>query len=333
MCGWSSLRCLRVLGHCLILVAMRYLLIRGGAIGDFILTLPGMCCLREQNPDAHIEILGYPRIACLALGLCADRVRAIDERGFAAFFARGADLDPAWKSYIASFDCVVSWLYDPDHILETNILGCGAQRFLCNGSPRPTDRHAAEHFSSFLRQLGIPAQIQAPSLTASPSDHEQANRFFQNQQRRWLALHPGSGSAMKNWPLDQWKIILERAAETGANGLVLVTGEAENDSAKRLIESVPSGWPCLRAASLPLSELAAILRRCSLFVGHDSGISHLAAACGIPTVCLFGPTDPKLWAPRGSCVKVIQKGTAMIDILPEDLISACREIREDLTTS
>ena len=97
--------------------APRILVIRGGAIGDFILTLPVLAALRERFPGVEIEVLGYPRIASLALsGGLAKAVHAIESPGLAMFFARGGSFDLKWREFFGQFAIVISYLFDPDKI-------------------------------------------------------------------------------------------------------------------------------------------------------------------------------------------------------------------------
>jgi ADP-heptose:LPS heptosyltransferase len=100
----------------------------------------------------------------------------------------------------------------------------------------------------------------------------------------------------------------ERHAE-----LLIITGEAESAEARALAHL---GTP---AHALPLRKLAAQLAQCRLFLGHDSGVSHLAAACGVPCVLLFGPTDPAMWAPPSPHVRVLKRGAEMNSISVEDV--------------
>ena len=93
----------------------KILVIRGGAIGDFILTLPAIAALRRQCPRAHLEVLGYPHIVQLALaGGLVDRVRSIEARALAGFFARRGTLEPDLVDYFSEFDIIISYLFDPD---------------------------------------------------------------------------------------------------------------------------------------------------------------------------------------------------------------------------
>src|SRR5215471_9806069 len=104
----------------------RILVIRGGAIGDFILTLPALKALREDFPGAHIEILGYKHIAELAENrFYAQAVRSIEYGRLSTFFAPDSELSAELAGYFANFDLILSYLYDPDRIFEGNLHRCG----------------------------------------------------------------------------------------------------------------------------------------------------------------------------------------------------------------
>ena len=106
----------------------KVLVIRGGAIGDFLLTLPAVKLLRDNLPDAWIEVLGYDAMVELArdAGIVHDG-RSIEYAALARFFTPGAELDEGWVEYFASFDLIVSYLYDPDRFFLNNLLRCGVK--------------------------------------------------------------------------------------------------------------------------------------------------------------------------------------------------------------
>src|SRR5512135_221280 len=109
----------------------RILVIRGGAIGDFVLTLPAIAALRERFPKVHLEVLGYPHIAQLALaGGLVNAVRPIESQPLAGFFALGGTLAEDWRDYFSDFDVIVSYLYDPDRIFQDNVARCSAAQFI-----------------------------------------------------------------------------------------------------------------------------------------------------------------------------------------------------------
>src|SRR5258706_510918 len=152
--------------------AGRILVVRGGAIGDFILTLPVFAALREQFPDARLEVLGYAHIAALAqVGGLVDAVRSIEARALAGFFARNGILDPALQEFFAEFSIVISYLYDPDGIFQANVARCSKAQFIA-GPYRPNDTlqiHATEVLLKPLERLAIFAPDSTPRLSILPA--------------------------------------------------------------------------------------------------------------------------------------------------------------------
>jgi ADP-heptose:LPS heptosyltransferase len=120
-------------------------------------------------------------------------------------------------------------------------------------------------------------------------------------------LHPGSGSERKNWPERCWAELLQQLVTKTSLKLLLVGGEAEAGRVERLAASLPPDR-LETASNLPLPELALRLAGCGGFVGHDSGISHLAAAVGLPGVVLWGETAEAVWGPRSARIKVLRGG-------------------------
>lgn len=283
--------------------AGRILIIRGGAIGDFILTLPAIAALRRQFPDAHIEVLGYPHIAQLALvGGLADAVRPIEARGLAAFFARHGELDFDIAKYFAGFDLILSYLFDPDNIFRGNVSICSQAQFI-QGPHRPSNvelLHATELYLKPLERLAI--------FDADPVPHLSLNS--QLPALNSLALHPGSGSDRKNWPEARWADMLGRLVERTPFHLLVVGGEAEGGRLERLTAAMPTERFTL-ARSLPLVDLAGRLQPCMGFVGHDSGITHLAAALGLPCVVLWADTMQEIWRPQGENIIILRESTGL----------------------
>src|SRR6266540_3579131 len=217
------------------MVMNRILVIRGGAIGDFILTLPALKALREAYPDAHIEILGYKHIAALAENrFYAQVVRSIEYGLLSGFFATNSELSAELAGYFANFDLIISYLYDPDCIFENNLRRCGVENLLCGPAKIvETGGHAA-------RQLSRPI----------------------------IAIHPGSGSKEKNWPPENWiELFSSNGQFSGAKdepgymgkqlSLVVVSGEADQAQTAKL-ENDWKDRDVRFAKNLPLPQLAAV---------------------------------------------------------------------------
>jgi len=311
----------------------RILIVRGGAIGDFVLTLPVLAALRSQLPGARIEVLGYPHIAGLALlGGLAHEVHSIEARALAGFFARGGDLDATLAARLAGFAIIISYLYDPDGVFRENVGRCSKAQFIA-GRHRPDealDRHATEVFLQPLEQLAIFDPDPVPRLALNPKTGvgRSAVRLacptsvfgLNKPGGSALALHPGSGSETKNWPEARWRELIEHLLQRCDQRLLLVGGEAEGGRLDRLAAGLPTDR-VETARNLPLTELAGRLADCAGFVGHDSGITHLAAAVGLPGLALWGGTREPVWRPRSDGIRIVRASGGLASLTVADVLA------------
>jgi heptosyltransferase-3 len=251
---------------------VRRLVIRPGAIGDLIVSLPALESLRTAWFEAWVAAPNVPLVRF------ADCARAIASSGLDLLGI--ADPPPGLLEQLRSFDSIVSWY----------------------GANRP-------EFRELIRQLNLPVIF----LPALPPDAAavHATDFYLDQVRGlcpstveaiprircevpredFAVIHPFSGSVRKNWPLDKFRQL--------ARGL-------ERNMRVHWCAG-PEDPPLAGAVRIArLYELACWLARARLYVGNDSGITHLAAAVGTPVLALFGPTNPEIWAPRGPNVRVLR---------------------------
>jgi heptosyltransferase III len=250
-----------------ILNGVRRLVIRPGAVGDFIVSLPALQCLRAD----YFEV--WTASPNLPLARFAHRARAIASTGIDLL---GVTDPPArLLDDLRSFDSIVSWYGSNRPEFRDAVAGLPFTFF--PALPRDTANHATDFYLDQVR-------------TIAPCESDGIPRIHCNVERGDFAvIHPFSGSARKNWPLDKFRAL-----------------------AARLERIMPVRW-CAGPEDPPLPgavriddlyELACWLARARLYIGNDSGITHLAAAAGAPVLALFGPTDPAVWAPRGPNVRV-----------------------------
>ena len=301
----------------------RILVIRGGAIGDFILTLPAIGLIRQNLPETRIEILGYPGVTQLALGPeYADAVHSIEYAPLAKFFSRKPELDPAMVEFFTSYHQIISYLYDPDAIFETNLRTAGVKNLLVGPGKLTDDIHAVHQLARPLEKLAFFLEEAAPRFLPSEADRTAAKSH--RSSNGFIALHPGSGGKKKVWPVENWMKLISFLQEAG-HPLLLVGGEADEASVAAIHKQF--GLPL--ANDLPLRTLGALLAECRLFIGHDSGISHLAAAAGANCLLLFGPTDPDIWAPLNEGVEIVQSTDGSMDsISVETVITRAQALLE-----
>lgn len=279
----------------------KILVLRGGALGDFLVTLPALALLRQRWPEARIELAGNARAAELARtrGLL-DAVHSQHEARWSALFGT-EPLPESFAAWLGSFDLVVNYWPDPDRELRRRFPLRAGQQAL-HGDATPRQAPAAAHYCDTLRPLGLETR-------------EYIHRLFPLRETPLVAgdvvaIHPGSGSPRKNWPAERWREVIARLCSP----VLLILGEAEHAAWPETVRATLPGSVEI-AASPPLEALIARLACCRLFLGHDSGISHLAAACDAPAVLLFGPTEPALWAPPSPTVRVLRRGPA-VDAIP-----------------
>jgi ADP-heptose:LPS heptosyltransferase len=220
---------------------------------------------------------------------------------------------------------ILSFQPDPTGDLAARFPLRLGQRFLA-GAPHPTAGPAAAHYCSPLQQLGLRPEALvyrlAPLGPVEPAP-------------RPVLIHPGSGSPRKNWPFAEWLAL----ATLLPGPATLILGEAE------LARPLPAPLAAARAAGAdclplggrelgllwepPLEELLRRLAGARAFLGHDSGVSHLAACAGSPGLLLFGPTDPAIWKPPAANVRALQSAGRLDALTVPEVLAACRSLIED----
>lgn len=293
----------------------RFLVLRGGAIGDFIVTLPAIQAIRDQWPEAYIECIGYPHIAKLGLeGGLIDRVESLDRARIVAFFSRPPSFTDEQVEWIRSFDIIFSWLHDPNGLVRENLELAGAKQVIYGSPLIPAGRHAVDHLVEPLESLAMYAQSEQPRLTLSPATRQQGKEWL---AQRGIAgedlvfIHPGSGSPRKNWPLESFLALEKDLRQTQRAICFCILGEADAPL-RSAVELVFAADRILY--NMTLNELAGVMAQARVYVGNDSGITHLAAAVRVPVVALFGPSNPASWGPRGD-VTIVQHPSGSIEAI------------------
>jgi heptosyltransferase-2 len=295
------------------------LVLRGGALGDFIVTLPALAALRRRWPNAYIELVSYPHVAELArIGGLVDKVTSLHGASIARFFGLRPSFPDEQRAYIRSFDLIFNYFHDPDETVRRNLESAGAQ-LVISGSPIVQNLHAVDHLLKPLESLAIYEAGAEPALSL-PSEERAAGleRLHEVAPSPAWIIHPGSGSPKKNWPVGHF-IEIARRLRASNRGVVFLLGEADEHPREALIRNAPE---LPRLEGLTVREAAQTLSAAAGYLGNDSGITHLAAALGVRTVALFGPSDPAKWAPRGNHVTVLRPMSGKLDDLSPDCVWA-----------
>jgi heptosyltransferase-2 len=271
------------------------LVLRGGTLGDLLLTLPVLTALRSAFPEATITLgARTPALELIANTRLIDRALSLEGPDLRRLYVQDG---LAGKSL--SYDLAVSCLADPDGVVLSNLKSAGIDRIVTR-EPEVRQGHAVDHFLQALPEIGVPIPDKAvPHLKLDSGRIEKGRRLASALGGNPIVLHPGSGSAGKNWPLENYLALAGRLRATDRLP-VFTLGEAD----MHLVDPVlTAGMPVIRDRHL--ADIAGLLAVARAYVGNDSGITHLAAALGTPTVALFGPTAPATWGPRGAHVRIV----------------------------
>ena len=303
----------------------RILCIHQGALGDFILSLPAIKTLREYLQPTWLEIMGHPWILPLVAGPpYGDAVTDINRAQMALLFQEDAVITEELQAYLRAFDA--AFYFGKSAALARNLQRAGIHKTFIL-PPFPVQRqHLIDHHLAFLTAMGLSASSSTPELFLRGETKKEAEVFF--RERAWeshtiIALHPGAGGLNKVWPPQRFAA-LGRALAGAAAKLLIIQGPADKDPVQEVVADL-DGTPHLVVHDVPITTLAALLSHASLFIGNDSGVSHLAAALGIWTLALFGPTDPSVWAPRGERAFYLKKGESLDTIEVADVLRFLNE--------
>ncbi len=274
---------------------MNIVIIRPGAIGDTILTFPILRTLRARYTSPHITFVGNAAVLplMLAIGL-VDEASDYQSPLWSELFSTSGVRAPELRKLLRETDLAICWLRDPERLVEQNLREAGVRRLIIAPGRPPESEHI--HVVEYLaRTVGLDTVEALGDVPGSEAGNT-------------IAIHPGSGSERKCWSIERFAAVIEWLWQRQRPVLVLI-GPADGERLVYLQHHLapPSPGMLKLLVNAPLIEVARELQQCGGYLGNDSGITHLAALLGLPTVALFGPSDPLVWRPPGRLVRVIKE--------------------------
>lgn len=285
------------------------LVMHRGALGDVLGAVPSLHALRVAFPTEPITLLTHPELGRL-LARCglADAVHDVNAAEWMPLFVDG-DMPHPLQQWLATFQRIVAWVHDPDGAFARGLRRYGPRdTIVAPPFGPPGGRPHAEHLAAALAPWGIALRAPVPSLVLDAACKDAGARWLGEQLGDGplpiAVLHPGSGSIKKNWPRSAFEQLATQLRQDGTARVVIVLGPAELERGADTVRWCAVSDAVCEAPALDL--LAGIISQCAVWVGNDSGPTHLAAALGVPTVALFGAaSDAPVWTPRGDHVQVI----------------------------
>lgn len=299
---------------------------RSGGLGDTILLVPALRVLARELPDAALTLVGSSWAhAIQPLLPFPVEVVSFDSSALTPLFNPGTRRDPS--GLLAGADAVVVFSPACEGALAANARALGPDRVI-ERSARPDGAdHASVHLArAFLAGPLDRTDLPAPGLVVPPHSRGGGRDWLRNRfgpDARPAAVHPGSGAARKCWPPERFAEVIHRTEEP----VLLPAGPADREAAHSVLHHAGSPPRLQVARALAVEQVAALLAECRWFLGNDSGLSHLAAGLDVPTVAVFGPTDPDVWSPRGPVVRVVRPRTHRDWPDPEAVLQALASLR------
>lgn len=289
---------------------MHILIIRPGAIGDTLLTLPVIQALRERYSAVHITLVGNATVLPLAHASgIVDEIYDYQETRWSLLFLTESSRhlrDVKLDMILKRTQLAICWLRDPDGLVGQNLRIAGIQQIIIAPGRPDTSTHRAMHIIPYLAEtIGLTWQKPLHDISLPLTDITP-----QEERTRLVTLHPGSGGASKCWPIEHFAEVIYYLWQQHRVAVLVLVGPAEQERfalLQSLLRAYPQPGRCEYLINAPLLLVAQRLQQSQCYIGNDSGLTHLAAMLGLPTLALFGPSDPIIWHPPGSSVTILHE--------------------------
>jgi len=325
------------------------MMVHPGSLGDVLLAVPAMVRLRTHFPDHQLVLCADGQAAQLLLACdIVDTWISVQGRDCAGVFVDADSVTGQVRTWLMNCDLAVGWMKDLDGTLSATLKAIGVREVIVR-SPFSSEILAIHQHDRFLEAMHEPPVLDEADLLLLKVTEPllQRGRTCLDELglsigQSLVVIQPGSGSVHK---CVEPKILLSVMAAVQASGAtpVILEGPADRQSVERLLQSCVH--PPIVLKDLDLFTVAGVLAQVQLFIGQDSGITHMAGLMGVPTIALFGPTDPARWAPRGTHVTIVRgapcfcrswnevsccKEKPCLDISTDSLVALCRARLDDV---
>ncbi len=272
-----------------------------GALGDFVLTFPVWRAWESVTllaADSHVKLARhlFPHV----------RGMNIDQPDCTRLFAPDTAevVNGQLRTLFANARQIVSFVSDGTDAWANNVRKLVTNARIAFVHPRPPEGHRIHVCDWHARQLR--------NQGLEPSTDTMGAAPLIRRAGEDVVVHPGSGGRAKCWPAERYLALIDRLRHAGRRVRVLM-GEVERERwSPQMIAAFAEQAQVCQPASLV--DLAEQLASAAVYIGNDSGPTHLAATLGVPTVAIFGPTDPAIWCPRGPAVHVLTSTDGWPDV-------------------
>jgi ADP-heptose:LPS heptosyltransferase len=289
----------------------RVVVFHNGALGDFLLAASAIEELAEASTGACVDFWSKrEHVALLAAKNYVGHCHYPDDALVACLLQ-----DSLWQTVAL-----------PDFLVQAHkvfIFGQGGSRVVAERLGKRlsanvswiqsfpaadnTDAHVSRFLQKQLAELGYSICGKPIRLLPDPDEKGAVEALLAGLGAFSppILVHPGSGGRRKIWPIGNWYALIEWMRSELPCQVLLSMGPADGYLSEFARAMREAGVPVI--SGLSAVRLCSLLSLCGLYIGSDSGVSHLAAATGIPAIAVFGPTDPRVWGPRGSNAVAVRR--------------------------
>lgn len=301
-------------------------MIHPGGLGDVLLAVPAMAWLRTRFPTHQLVLFAEDQVAMLLLACrIIDAWTSVQGRDCTDLFAGAGSVTGQVRTWTEDCDLAIGWMQDLDGTLNETLKAAGVREIIVR-SPFSTAIRATHQRDRFLEAITESPFDEGGDvlLTATESLYRLGQACLKGvglgNGQPFAVIHPGSGSAHKCVASEILATVVIALQNSEAIPVIL-EGPADREPVERLLRVCVN--PPIVLKGLDLLTVAGVLAQARLFVGQDSGVTHMAGLMGVRTVAIFGPTDPARWAPRGAHVTVVQGAPCLCQSWGD--ISGCEE--------
>jgi ADP-heptose:LPS heptosyltransferase len=281
-------------------VRKRSLVLFPGALGDFICFLPALEVLSKGE---QVHVLARSEFADLVSP--AVSVGSLERYEIDRLFVPGAAQEKELRDFFGAYSSVFSWMGSGQSAFVRELASVSQGRAVV--FPFQPGQKRMHQVDYYLACVGHPSPHQSiPQISLKPEALAWSENYWHEHSlvdKQVIALAPGSGSPQKNWPASSFRAVADWWREQPRGAVMVLLGPVEEE--KGDYTALCRG--AVQVRNLSLGQLAALLMRSDLYLGNDSGVSHLAAAIGVVSLVLFGPSSVDQWAPRGKNVTVFSQ--------------------------
>lgn len=284
-------------------------------LGDLMVAIPAFRSLRAAFPEAEISLIGLPWARSFTQRFDHYIDRFVEFPGYPGLSERPTQPEQL-ERFLAEqraygYDLAIQ-MHGSGRSSTPCILALGAHESagyyvgdrpfdLTIGAPYPTDRPEIERNLSLMRLIGCPDLGTDLEFPLTLDDRHEADCLLAGvgSGRPLIGIHPGASSPERCWPVEQFAAVADRLVGDSGATIIITGGPGDFESASRLAATMSEPATVL-AGKTSLGGLGAIIARLDLFLSNDTGPAHIAVATGTPSIRIFGPADPRRWAPLDS---------------------------------